>query len=93
MLLCFLWLKQYLTFKANIKLHPYNRYVEQDLTVSCNAYERHLLCFSLDCGMRIVRHNLFALPLDIIGRLCSVIVVLSGHLLYYFLLLSYKEYQ
>ena len=29
-----------------------------------------------------VCHSLFALPLGVIGRLCSVIVVLPGHILY-----------
>ena len=31
----------------------------------------------------------FALPLGIIGRLCSVIVAIPGHILYYFSWFSY----
>ena len=30
--------------------------------------------------MCTVFHGLFAIPLDVIGRLCSVIVALLGHL-------------
>ena len=41
-----------------------------------------LLFFGL--WLYIVCHGLFALPLDVIGRLCSVIVVLPGYLVYCF---------
>ena len=40
-----------------------------------------LFCFYLVCGIFTV--CLFALPLDVIGKLCSVIVVVSGHFLYF----------
>ena len=39
------------------------------------------LCFSLVCGMCAAFHDLFALPLGVIGRLCSVIMAVPGHLL------------
>ena len=45
--------------------------------------ESWLLCLSLVCGVCTVCHGLFTFPLGVIGRLCSVIVALSGHLLYY----------
>ena len=35
-------------------------------------------------GLCTVRHGLFALPLNLYGRLYSVIVAFSGYLLYYF---------
>ena len=37
-----------------------------------------LFVFSLVCGMCVIYHCLFALPLDVIGRLCSVIEALPG---------------
>ena len=39
---------------------------------------------SLVYGLCTLCHDLFAPPLGVIGRLCSVIVALSVHLLYYF---------
>ena len=36
------------------------------------------------CLVVFVCHVLFALPHGVIGRLCSVIVALPGHLLFYF---------
>ena len=50
----------------------------------CWGRESWLICFSLVCDWCTVCHGLFALPLGVIGRLWSVIVVLPGHLLYYF---------
>ena len=41
-----------------------------------------LLCGSF-CNVNTVRRNWFSLPLNITGRLCSVIVVLPGHRDYY----------
>ena len=35
--------------------------------------------------LRTVYHGLFALPLAVIDKLCSVIMAIVGHLLYYFL--------
>ena len=43
-----------------------------------------LPCFSLLCGVCTACLGLFALPLGIFGRLCSVIVALPGRLLYNF---------
>ena len=43
-----------------------------------------LFCFSLVCGLYTVCHGLFALPLDVIGRLWSVILALPGNFLYYY---------
>ena len=44
----------------------------------------NLLCFSLICNMHIIWRNLLSLPLDVIGRLCSVIVGFPWYFLYYF---------
>ena len=41
-----------------------------------------MLCSSLVCVTCSVCHGLFALPLGLIGWLCSVTVALPGHLLY-----------
>ena len=42
-----------------------------------------LLCFSLMYNIVcVILHSLFTLPFGVIGRLCSVIVVLQEHLLY-----------
>ena len=35
--------------------------------------------FSFVCGLYTVSHGLFVLPLGVIGRLCSVIVVIPGY--------------
>ena len=44
-----------------------------------------LLCFPfVVCGVCAARRCLFTLPLDAIDGLISVIVALSGHLLYYY---------
>ena len=37
--------------------------------------ESWLLCLTLVCGICTVCHSLFALPLGVVGRLCSVIVI------------------
>ena len=43
------------------------------------------------CFMCAVSHGLFALPLGVIGRLCSVIVAILGHLHNYFI--CYPSYD
>ena len=40
-------------------------------------------CFVFLCSIACMLCDVFALPLGVIGRLCSVIVALPGHLLYY----------
>ena len=46
--------------------------------------------FSSVCGMCTVCHGLFALPLGVICRLCSVIVAIPGHVLYIFVQDKYE---
>ena len=48
------------------------------------GWESKLLWFSLACDMCTLCNGVFALPFGVIGGLCSVIVALPGHLLYYF---------
>ena len=42
-----------------------------------------LLRFFFICDMCAVCNGLFGLPLDIIDRLCPLVVALHGHFLYY----------
>ena len=43
-----------------------------------------MLSFSLVCVLFTVCYGLFALPLGVIGRLCSITVAIHGHYLYSF---------
>ena len=42
-----------------------------------------LLLIGLVCGLCNVYNRLFIIPLDVVGRPCSVIVAFPGHRLYY----------
>ena len=44
------------------------------------------ICFTFRCFLCIIRTRLFTLPLGIIGRLCSVTLTLSGHILYCYII-------
>ena len=46
------------------------------------SVKQEILFKSSKSGMCAVCHDLFALPLRVFNKLCSVIVVLPGHLLY-----------
>ena len=54
-------------------------------SISIGLSKRELSCLSLVCSLLVVYHGLFALSFGVIGRLCSLIMVISGQLPYYYL--------
>ena len=51
---------------------------------SSSSIKPRLLLSDLSAGLFTVCLGVFALPLGVIGRLCSVIVLLPGYLLHYY---------